>query len=92
LILNKLYTLGIAAIIVLMVLFPACRKKGNPTPQLVSGKAFVVPSDSVAEVFKSKPTPAWAPKIYSYKPSAERYLDLLHSRLEVSPFWVFNLF
>ncbi len=65
----------------------ACRKKGNPTPQLVSGKAFVVPSDSVVEVFKSKPVPPWAPKQFDYKPSRERKWDLIHTRLEVSFDW-----
>lgn len=47
----------------------------------------MVPSDSVVEVFKSKPVPPWAPKVYSYKPSAERFWDLIHTRLEVSFDW-----
>lgn len=65
----------------------ACRKKTNPTPQLVSGKAFVVPTDSVVQVFKEKPVPPWASKKYSYKPSSTRYWDLIHTRLEVSFDW-----
>ena len=67
--------------------FSACRRKSNPTPQLVSGKAFVVPSDSVVQVFKEKPVPLWASKKYSYKPSTTRYWDLIHTRLEVSFNW-----
>ncbi len=65
----------------------ACVKKSNPTPQLASGRAFVLPSDSLAEVFKSRPVPPWAPKIHSYKPSAERKWDLIHTRLDLIPDW-----
>jgi aminopeptidase N len=65
----------------------SCRKKSNPTPQLASGKAFVLPSDSVIEILKSKPIPEWAPKKFSYKPSAERTWDLLHTSLDVSFDW-----
>jgi aminopeptidase N len=65
----------------------SCRPRSNPTPQLASGKAFVLPSDSVLEVIKSKPTPPWAPKKYSYKPSKDRHWDLIHTRLELQFDW-----
>lgn len=69
------------------VLQTACRKKSNPTPQLASGKAFVLPSDSVIEILKSKPVPEWAPKKFSYKPSSDRTWDLIHTSLDVSFEW-----
>lgn len=47
----------------------------------------MLPSDSVIEILKSKPIPEWAPKKYSYKPSAERTWDLLHTSLDVSFDW-----
>ena len=78
---------SLTGLLILILVFPSCRKKTNPTPQLVSGKAFVVPSDSVVEVFKSKPIPIWAPKKFSYKPSEERTWDLIHTRLEVRFDW-----
>lgn len=76
-----------ALIFISLVGIFSCSKKTNPTPQLASGSAFVLPADSVAEVFKAKPVPPWAPKIHSYKPSAERKWDLLHVRLELEPVW-----
>jgi len=80
-------TAVLSGIILILSVLPSCRKKSNPTPQLASGKAFVVPSDSVVEVFKSKPVPPWAPKKFSYKPSAERSWDLIHTRLDVAFDW-----
>ena len=71
----------------LVVGLAGCGKKSNPTPQLASGKAFVVPSDSVVEVFKAKPRPAWAAKKYTYKPSSTRFWDLIHTQLQVSFDW-----
>jgi aminopeptidase N len=72
----------------LTLVFSGCGKRQNPTPQLASGKAFVIPSDSVIEVFKSRPVPAWAAKKFTYKPEATRYWDLIHTRLDVSFDWV----
>ena len=64
-----------------------CQKKLNPTPQLASGKSFIIPSDSVLNVFKSKPIPNWAAKKNSYKPSDTRFWDLIHTKLEVKFDW-----
>jgi aminopeptidase N len=64
-----------------------CHKKVNPTPQLASGKSFVIPSDSVINLFKSKPVPTWAPKKNGYKPSSTRFWDLIHTKLEVKFDW-----
>jgi hypothetical protein len=38
--------------IIVLFYFTGCVKKSNPTPQLASPQAFVIPSDSLAEVFK----------------------------------------
>jgi len=65
----------------------ACAKKPKTNPALSSSQAFVLPADSVVEIFKSRPIPPWAPKVYSYKESAERKWDLIHTRLEVSFDW-----
>lgn len=67
-----------------LILPAACVKKSNPTPQLASPQAFVLPSDSMMEVFKSPP---WAARNFGYKPSAERLWDLIHTRLDVQPDW-----
>ena len=74
-------------IIAFLFYLTGCAKKSNPTPQLASPQAFVLPSDSLDEVFKSKPIPPWAPKKYPYKESAERKWDLIHTRLELKPDW-----
>ena len=71
----------------ILILAAACVKKSNPTPQLASGNSFVVPADSVADVFLSKPVPEWAPRMHSYKESSERTWDLIHTRLELNPIW-----
>ena len=71
----------------LMLALPACVKKTNPTPQLASGNAFIYPDDSLAEMFQERPVPDWAPKVHSYKPSAERSWDLIHTKLEIKPEW-----
>ena len=72
---------------ILFFLSISCQKKTNPTPQLASGKAFVIPSDSIFKVFQAKPTPAWAAKHFGYKPSVERKWDLIHTKLEVRFDW-----
>lgn len=70
--------------VVLFLSIAGCGKRQNPTPQLASGKAFIIPSDSAVEVFKSRPIPPWAAKKYSYKPETTRFWDLIHTRLDVS--------
>ncbi len=70
-----------------LFLFLGCQKKTNPTPQLASGKAFVIPSDSIVRVFKSKPDPIWVAKKNGYKPSDPKNWDLIHTQLEVSFDW-----
>jgi aminopeptidase N len=79
----------LAGMFLLLLVFPqACRKKNmNPTPQLASGQAFVLPSDSAIDKFREKPVPAWAAKKYGYKAASTRAWDLLHTRLEVSFDW-----
>lgn len=79
--------LGLFSILSLALLNAGCGKRQNPTPQLASGNAFVIPSDSVREVFKSKPIPFWAAKKFSYKPAKTRHWDLLHTKLELSFDW-----
>lgn len=65
----------------------ACRNKTNPTPQLASGKAFVMLPDSVIKAFAERPVPPWAPKKFSFRPSAERRWNLGHTCLRVSFNW-----
>ncbi len=75
-------------ILLVVMVSHACRKKNmNPTPQLASGQAFVLPSDSALDKFREKPVPVWAAKKYGYKPASTRDWDLIHTKLEVSPDW-----
>lgn len=71
-------------LILSLVLGLGCGRRQNPTPQLASGKAFVLPNDSAKEVFKEKPAPVWAPRKFGFKPSANRNWDLVHTRLDLS--------
>lgn len=70
-----------------LAVLDACRPHANPTPQLASGKSFVIPSDSAVVQFKEKPIPVWAQKKFSYKPSKDKLWDLVHTRLEIEPDW-----
>ena len=67
-----------------LFLLPACAKKLNMN--LSSANSFPMNPDSMY-AYPDEITPPWAPKVFTYKPSAERIWDLIHTKLEISPDW-----